>query len=148
MFRNYFKTAWRSIRKNKVYSFINIFGLTAGLTCFLLIALYIFDELTYDRFHKNADDIFRVVEKRTSPEGKEMKVVSIPFNVSAQGRKQFPEVMEATRFSIFGRTNVYAGDQQQAFYEPFNLADSSFLTVFDFPLLAGNRKTALEKPHT
>ena len=148
MFRNYFKTAWRSIRKNKVYSFINIFGLTAGLTCFLLIALYIFDELTFDRFHTNANDIFRVVEKRISPEGKELKVVSIPYNVSAQGRKQFPEIMEATRFSIFGRTNVYAGDQQQAFYEPFNLADSSFLSVLDFPLLAGDSRTALAKPYT
>ena len=77
---NFFKMFWRNVRKNKVYSFINLFGLTAGLVSFLLIALYVFDEFTYDRFHKKAPSIYRVVETRTSKEGKVSKVVSCVAN--------------------------------------------------------------------
>lgn len=73
MLKNYFKIAWRTLMKNKVFSFINIFGLTIGLTSFLLIALYIFDELTFDSFQKNANNIYRIIENKTSPEGKETK---------------------------------------------------------------------------
>jgi putative ABC transport system permease protein len=71
MLRNNLKIAYRNLRKQKVFSFINLFGLTVGLSCFLLIALYIFDELTYDGFHKKADSIYRVVE--TNPHREERK---------------------------------------------------------------------------
>lgn len=148
MFTNYFKIAWRNIRKNKVYSFINIFGLAAGLVCFLLIALYIFDELTYDRFHKDSSSIYRVVETMTTKAGKETKIVSINYNVSETGKKQFPEIMAATRFSVFGRVNVYPGNQQQAFYELYSISDEAFTEVFDFPVVDGNPKNALSKPYT
>jgi len=77
MLKNYIKTAWRNLMKNKIFSFINIFGLTTGLTCFLLIALYVFDELSFDRFHKNADNIYRVIEDRVSPEGKHTKIAGL-----------------------------------------------------------------------
>ena len=77
MIKNYFKIALRNLWKNKTYSFINILGLNLGLVCFLLIALYVFDELTYDRFHKNASNIYRVVETKISPEGKESKVAAV-----------------------------------------------------------------------
>src|SRR5215212_4358535 len=104
MFSNYLKIAWRNLKKNRIYSFINIFGLTVGLAAFLLIALYIFDELTYDRFHKNTDSIYRIVENKTSEAGKESKVISIAYNISDRAKKDLPEVEQATRFSILGRS--------------------------------------------
>ena len=134
MFLNHFKLAWRNLRKNRVYSFINIFGLTAGLSCFLLIALYIFDELTFDRFHKNATSIYRVIDNRTSASGKETKIVSSAFNISEQGKKDFPEIANAARFSMFGRVNVYNEAHTQAFYEFFNIGDEQFFNVFSFPV--------------
>ena len=63
MFKNYFTTAFRNIRRSKIYSFINIFGLSLGLSSAMLIILYVKDELSYDRFHKNVDHIYRVVSK-------------------------------------------------------------------------------------
>src|SRR5215207_9221250 len=110
MLRNYLKIAWRNLGKHRIYSFINIFGLTAGLTAFLLIALYIFDELTYDRFHKNADDIYRVIEHKTSAAGKESNVVSVAFNISEKSKTDFPEADKATRFSMLGRSNILNDD--------------------------------------
>src|SRR5215218_2715800 len=106
MLKNYFKIAWRNLMKNKVFSFINIFGLTIGLTSFLLIALYIFDELTFDSFHKNANNIYRVVEDKISPEGKETKVAGAGFQVSEQCKANFREIKDVVRFLTFSRTNV------------------------------------------
>jgi len=73
MLRNYIKTAVRNLWKHKTFSFINTIGLTVGLTSFILIALFIFDELTFDGLHKNADNIYRVVESKTSADGKTTK---------------------------------------------------------------------------
>src|SRR5215813_473279 len=64
MFKNYFKTAFRNLARNKVYSFINIAGLSIGLACAMLIMLYVNDEVSFDRFHKNAKNIYRIVSKR------------------------------------------------------------------------------------
>src|SRR5215216_5037307 len=97
MLKNYFKIAWRNLMKNKVFSFINIFGLTIGLTSFLLIALYIFDELTFDAFHKNADNIYRVVEHKITPEGTETKIAGAAYQVSEKGKTDFPEIKDAAR---------------------------------------------------
>ncbi len=148
MLRNYFKIALRNLWKNKTYSFINIFGLTLGLVCFLLIALYVFDELTYDGFHKNASRIYRVVETKVSPEGKETKVAAVAYKISGQSPLDIPEVKMAARFSTFGRANVSAPGSTNVFYESFNIANPDFLNVFDFKLLEGDRKTALKAPQS
>src|SRR4030095_7995957 len=119
MFFNHFKLASRNLRKNRVYSFINIFGLTAGLACFLLIALYIFDELTFDRFHKNTSSIYRVIETKTSQSGKESKLASVAYNISEQGKTILPEIKDAARLVIFGRVNVYGKDKTHPIYESY-----------------------------
>src|SRR5688572_14498376 len=106
MIKNFFKIAWKNLFRNKGYSSINIFGLTVGITCFLLIVLYIFDELTFDRFHKQAGNIYRVVEHKTSPEGKESKVAPIAYNISTHALKDFPEVERIARISMLGRDNI------------------------------------------
>ncbi|HEX6180852.1 MAG TPA: ABC transporter permease, partial [Chitinophagaceae bacterium] len=148
MFTNYLKIAWRNMRKNSIYSFINIFGLTAGLTAFLLIALYIFDELTYDSFHQNADSIYRVIEHRTSAAGKESNVVSIAFNLSEKAEKDFPEIEYAGRFSALGRLNVMNNENTNVFLETFFISDESFTKILSFPTLQGNLATALIEPYS
>jgi len=148
MIKNFFKIAWRNLFRNKVYSFINVFGLTVGITCFLLIALYIFDELTYDRFHKQAENIYRVVEHKTSPEGKESKVAPIAYNISTHALKDFPEVERIARISMLGRDNISDGENTKTFYESYWLVSRDFLKVFDFKLTGGNRATALDAPNS
>jgi putative ABC transport system permease protein len=148
MFKNYFKTALRNLLKNKTFSFINIFGLTIGLTSFVLIALYVFDELSFDRFHKNANNIYRVVEDKTTPEGKETKSAGAGYLVSQKSQTDFPEIKDAARFTTFGRLNVSSTENTNVFYENFTIASPGFLTVFDFKLLQGNRNTALTEPYS
>lgn len=87
--------------KNKAFSFINLTGLTIGLTSFLLIALYVFDELTFDGFHKNADNIYRIVESRIFTGGKTTKTTGSGFQVSERGKESIPEIKNAARLSIF-----------------------------------------------
>jgi putative ABC transport system permease protein len=148
MIKHYFKIVLRNLWRNKTYSFINIFGLTLGLICFLLIALYVFDELTYDRFHKNAINTYRVVETRISPEGKESKVAAVGYKIAEQSPISIPEVKKAARFSTFGRTNVSDPAATNTFYETFTIANPEFLQVFDFNLIEGNRTTALTAPRS
>ena len=148
MFKNYLKISFRNLIRQKSFSFINLFGLTIGLTCFLLIALYLFDEFTYDRFHKKADSIYRVIETKTSAEGKESKVVSVAANISESAKKEIPEVAAATRFSMFGRSNISNTENASVFYESYFLADSSFFKIFDFPVADGNTSSALNAPHS
>ena len=135
MFKNYLKTAWRNLEKNKTFSFINIFGLTIGLTSFLLIALYIFDELTYDRFHKNANNIYRLVDQRISAEGKERKIAGAGYQVAERAKTDFPEIRNVVRIDRSGRTNISAVENTNVFYDDFWLSNSGFLETFDFELL-------------
>lgn len=148
MFRNYFKTAWRNMMKNKIFSFINIVGLTIGLTSFLLIALYIFDELTFDSFHKNANNIYRIVDDKVSAEGKETKLAGAGYQVSARAKTDIPGIKDVVRFAAFGRANVSAAENTNVFYEDFTVGNPGFLTTFDFTLIEGNRNTALTAPHS
>ncbi|HYF33520.1 MAG TPA: ABC transporter permease [Chitinophagaceae bacterium] len=148
MLTNYLKIAWRNLRKNSIYSFINIFGLTAGLTAFLLIALYIFDELTYDSFYSDVNSIYRVIEHKTSAAGKESNVVSIAYNLSEKGKKDFPEVEMMGRFSMLGRSNISNNENTNTFYESYYLGDETLLKILDLPTLQGDLNTALKEPHS
>lgn len=148
MLKTYFKAAVRNLWKHKTFSFINITGLTIGLTSFLLIALYIFDELTFDRFHHNADNIYRVVENKTSPDGKLTKRAGAGFQLSAQATG-IPEIQDAARISVYFRLNISpVGDKSRVFSEEYIAANPGFLTVFSFPLLHGDRNSALTAPHS
>src|SRR5690242_16057827 len=97
MIKNYLKIAFRNLFKNKAYSFINLFGLTSGLACFLLVALYLFDELTYDSFYKDADRIYRVIEHKTSAAGKESKIAAVAGNISTAVHTNFSAIEDACR---------------------------------------------------
>lgn len=149
MFKNYFKTAIRNLWKHKTFSFINIIGLTIGLTSFILIALYIFDELTYDGLHKNAKNIYRVVESKTSAEGKITKRSGTGLQVSARAKAGFPEIKDVARISRFWRPEIRTADNKaNVFHEDYICANSGFLNVFSFPLLYGDRGSALTEPRS
>jgi len=153
MFKNYFpaghfvKTAFRNLWKHKTFSFINSIGLTIGLTSFILISLFIFDELTFDGSHKNADNIYRVIESKTSAEGKTTPRSGTGFQVSARAKTGFPEIKDIARISHFWRPDIRTGDNKTTvFHEYYIAANPGFLNVFSFPLLYGDRNSALTAP--
>jgi len=148
MLKNHIKTAWRHIRRNKVFSFINVVGLTIGLTSFLLIALYIFDEVTFDRFHQHADNIYRLVEHRVTPAGQKTQIAGAGYQVSAAAQANLPEVKNVVRLVDLGRANISTPKNTNIFYESLWITNPGFLQTFDFELLQGNRQTALAAPHT
>ena len=101
MVKNYFKTAWRNIRKNKLFSFINILGLSIGIAVCFIIMLYVQDELSYDRFNTNADNIARIVFNANISGGKIDESGVMP-PVAQAIKKDYPEVQDATRLEPYG----------------------------------------------
>ncbi|HWB90917.1 MAG TPA: ABC transporter permease [Puia sp.] len=149
MFKSNLKTAWRNLWKNRISSLINIIGLTIGLTSFILIALYIFDEFTFDRFHNDAANIYRVIERKTSADGKTEKRSGTGFQVSARAKTGFPEIRDVARVSAYWRASVSSGDNRaNVFQEDFIAGNPGFLRVFSFPLLYGDRSSALTEPRS
>lgn len=146
MFRNYFKIAFRNLLKYRAYSLINIFGLMIGIACFLVIALYVFDELTFDRFHRNADNIYRVIEEKTNETGKQSKVAAVSYQLSEQAPARLPGIVNKTRLAIRGRVLVKSQLASKGFQEENWVADPNFLEMFDFKMIGGDRKTALIEP--
>jgi putative ABC transport system permease protein len=145
MFKNYVKTGFRNLKKHKAFSFISVFGLAVGLSCCLLITLYVKNELSYDRFHKNAKNIYRVIMNQSwNPwQGKTLWNVT-PGAAAAALEQDFPEVIRSSRV-VSRRASVSVADK--VFYETgFLYVDSDFLEIFNFPLASGNRKTVLNEP--
>ena len=96
MFKNYLKIAWRNLIKNRAFSVINITGLAIGLSCFLLIALYVLDELSYDRFYPNANDIYRI-NSDVRFGGSNLHIPQTSDMIGATMKKDYPQVLEYTR---------------------------------------------------
>ena len=144
MIKHYFKTALRNLRKNKAFSFINIIGLTVGLTCCLLMVLYIRHELSYDDFQKNGDRMARVIMEY-SEGGSVMKGNFTSTKVAPAFKRNFPEVEQAVRMYKGIRIVHY---QDKLFDEKsFMYADSTFFDMFSFNLLKGNPQYALSGPN-
>jgi len=142
MFRNYVKTALRTFRKHKSYSFINIVGLAIGITCTVLMLLWVQDELSFDRFHDNAKEISRIL---LDPQGAATthEAVSPPI-LAAKMKEEIPEVINAIRLTPQGR--MLFTYQDKTFYEDKGLlADPSFFDMFDFPFVQGNKDTAFQE---
>ena len=143
MFRNYFKTAMRNLRKNKLYSAINIFGLTVGLTACLLIGVYINHELSYDKFNVNASRIVRATMEYSSA-GTVNTTATTGTKVGPQFKRVFPSVEAYTR-TFISHNVVRSGDKM--FDEPRILyADDAFFKIFSFHIIKGDASTALDAP--
>ena len=146
MFKNHLKTAWRNLMKYKFISFINIFGLTVGLTCCLLILTYILNELSYDKYNKNADQVYRVTRTFYNGNGDEslnLSTVAPPFGYYLP--TDFPEIQKMTRLLNNGTTPLRYKDK--LLNEPnVYFADENLFDVFTVHVLKGNPKTALNDP--
>ena len=154
MLTSYFKIAWRNLMKNKVFSFINIFGLCAGLVCCMLISLYILNETSYDKYQKNADDIYQVGTEFVGL-GNFKKLPNTPAAMGSMMKDAFPEIEQTTRL-----TGLYAEDKTLLQYDEKNanvkslyetkgfLADSTFFSMFTYNFIEGDPNTALDNPNT
>ncbi|WP_026954503.1 ABC transporter permease [Algoriphagus vanfongensis] len=143
MLKNYLKIAYRNLIKNKIYTGINILGLTLGLTCCLLIFLQVKDEVSYDKFWKDQQHIYRVALERIYPDHVNLYAI-IPDGFGEVFKDEIPEVEDATRLFTFGDfASMVQVDED--FYEErlVAMADSNFFEMFPIPMVAGDAKTAL-----
>ncbi|HSP87496.1 MAG TPA: ABC transporter permease, partial [Ignavibacteriaceae bacterium] len=144
MISNYIKIALRNLVRFKAYSAINIIGLAVGMACCILILLYVFDELSYDRFHEKADRIYRITVDGALGDNEFVAAVSPPPLMKTL-IQDYPEVEAATRFKTFGFPVLRYGDKVFS-EEKFYWVDSSFFDVFTVEFVRGNPKTALIQP--
>ncbi len=146
MFKNYFKTALRSLSKNKFYTSINIIGLAIGIATCLLIFLYVTDELNYDTYNVKADRIYRV-NNEIKFNGNYLDLAQAPALLGSTMAREIPQVQQYTRLSWYGSFLVKKGNQniQEG---RVGYADSSLFDVFTFPIISGNAKTALQDYHS
>ncbi len=147
MIKNYFKIAFRNLWKNKGFTAINITGLAIGLSCFILIALYVVDELSYDKYNKDADRIYRV-DADIKFGGNELKLAVNSDPMGATLKRDYPQVEEYTRIyasegdKLVRKGNEYISEQHIVY------VDSTFFNIFTLPAISGNTKTALDEPNT
>ncbi|HKC67910.1 MAG TPA: ABC transporter permease, partial [Bacteroidia bacterium] len=145
MFENYIKIAWRNLWKNKLFSFINIFGLAIGISCCILIFLYVQNELSYDTFNEKADRIYRITSQIHQP--KKIDCFAPTSPITAERLKQnFPEIEKIVRFSSSKRTISY--NNKKFFDATVLYSDSTLFDVFTLPMLSGNPAKALTTPYS
>ena len=136
MFKNSILTALRNIKRHKTHSFINILGLSIGLACCILILLWVRHELSFDRFHDNADRIFRVVEMQEQS-GEPFPVAVTPAAWGPGMLQDFPEVINFTRFQTYGFG--YISKDKKKFKADITLAEPKIFEMFNFPILDGDK---------
>ena len=147
MLRNYLKIAIRNLWKNKTFSFINIAGLAIGLCCFLLIALYVTDELSFDKYNVNADRIYRInSDIRFGGADLHMPVSSDMMGPVL--KKDYPQVEQYTRLYTFNGDKLVKKGNDYITEGHVAHADSTFFDVFTFPAIEGDTRTALNEPNT
>jgi len=146
MFKNYFKIAFRNIKNYKGYSFINILGLAVGMACCMLLLLWVQDEMSFDKFHEKAENIYRVeLDLPRSTGTVHTRLTSYPLGGALQ--ENIPEVKYAARLANIRGLMIRCGDK--TFIEDeIRAVDPSFLQIFTFPLISGNPKTALNQRYS
>lgn len=146
MFRSHFKIAYRNLRKNKTFSIVNISGLAIGITCSLLLFMFVIDELSFDHAPSKASDIYRTyVELKINGKESINGKTSAPLGEALA--KNFPEVISYARVGYFGAHTLRVGEK--IFKEVFIYGvDSTYFKLFDFPFIAGDPRTALTHPNT
>lgn len=142
------KLAFRNLSRHKSFSLINILGLTIGIASCIIIGLYIFNELSFDKFHKRQANLFRVNQATNEKGGKAQNMAITPGLLAPAILKDIPEVAAATRFRPWFNEMLVSYDTIRLKLNDVVYADESFLQLFDFDLLKGNRKTALTEPST
>lgn len=144
MLTNYLKIAWRNLLRNKTFSTINILGLALGMACSLLILLWVQDEVSMDRFHTKNERIFRVMENQAWAGQDVGTTPSTPGILAENLKKDFPEIEKATVMTWEQNFLLTVGNTFGK--EKGRFASGDFLSIFSFPLLQGDSRTALTRP--
>ena len=147
MIKNFFTIAIRNIFRHKGFSFINVTGLAVGLAASLLILLWVQDELSFERFNRNGASIYRVEEDQFYS-GERYHVTVTPFPSGPEWKEKIPEISEQTRINPWMPRMLFRNGDKVFFESSIIAADSSFLEMFTFPLLTGDKSTALTAPHS
>src|SRR6185295_9440186 len=144
MFKNYLKSTWRNLARNKIYALINIAGLSIGLACAMLIILYVKDEVSFDRFHANVSNIYRIVTQGVDKDGhKGRKDPNTGYLQGPRFSQNIPEIKSFVRVQS-GNESIKNGTEVKD--QDLLLVDSTFFDIFSFPLISGNRHTCLKDP--
>ncbi|MGM0505468.1 MAG: ABC transporter permease, partial [Bacteroidota bacterium] len=146
MLKNYLKTAFRNLFRNKFYALINIIGLSVGLAVSLLIIFYINNELSFDHFHHQKDNIFRLIQIDEKPNESSKHCITMPV-MGPDIAEEFPEIKHFVRF-MSPREGFFTYDEKNYNASNLTYSDSALFDVFDFTLLEGNPETALSEPFT
>jgi putative ABC transport system permease protein len=146
MFKNYLKVALRNLWKNKAFSTINIAGLSVGLAVCLLIILYVKDELSYDKYNAQSENIYRI-DADISFNGTQFISAASPAPVAPTLMKDYPQIVQYVRLRNFGDILVKKDNQNIQNHNAV-FADSTFFQVFSIPMITGNRLTALNEPNS
>ncbi|MCG3121039.1 MAG: hypothetical protein ALAOOOJD_03973 [bacterium] len=146
MFKNDLKIAFRNLWKQKIYSFINILGLAVGMAVCLLIYLFIRNELSFDRLHAKAENIYRLNEVQCFEDISPQHVALSMYPMGPALKESYPEIVDFVRF--VGGGTVLRNDPKQVIVEKTFWTDPAFFTVFDFALRHGDRATALNEPNS
>ncbi|CAN5647328.1 ABC transporter permease [soil metagenome] len=148
MLTNYLKIAWRTLRKQQGFTFINIFGLAVGLACCMLIMLYVLDELSYDRYNAKADRIYRI-QADIKFGGNDMHFAVSPDPIGPTLKKDYPQVEQFVRLHQRGTWSVkQVGEPTNLREDNITFADSTLFDVFTLPLVSGDPRRALAEPNT
>ncbi|MFP4448601.1 MAG: ABC transporter permease [Bacteroidales bacterium] len=145
MIINYLKISFRNIKKHKLHSFINIFGLAVGLSAVFLIFSFVFHEINYDKFNKDAEHIYRLTAEISRPNGQGSVLVINQADVGPRVKEEFPQVEEMLRIKGGGSEKIAYRDELYQNFMSF-YADSTFFSMFDYELLKGNPNTVLDDP--
>ena len=137
MFKNYFKTAWRSLWKNKFYTIINISGLAVGLATGIMLLLWVQNELSYDRFHSKADVIYKI-NSHMGTGASEQVWEGSPGHLALFCKQSIPEVLNVVRISNIDEPLWFTYQDKKFSETKLAFVDSTFFSMFDFKLLEGN----------
>lgn len=151
MIRNYFKIGWRNLTRNKSYAFINIFGLSLGIACSIVIFCFVHFQLSFDTFHKNKDRIYRVVTEWHDDESGQSPAVPSPLGKAFS--TEYPLAEQAARVISYNDALIAVkknGTDLQKFKEEDGIAyvEPAFFNIFDFPLVKGNKDNFLNEPNS
>ena len=148
MLKNYIIVALRNLVRNKAFSFINILGLALGISCSMLILLWVQSELAVDKFHQHSDRLFRILEKQQYSDGNIFVFNSTPGPMAPVIKEKYPEIELAARITWEENHLFSANNKSNSFYQLGRFADEDFLKMFSFPLEKGDENTALKDPYS
>jgi ABC-type antimicrobial peptide transport system permease subunit len=146
MIKNYFKIALRNIKRNSIHSFLNISGMAIGMTCTILILLWVHDEWIYDRHFKNADELFRIIVNENSSEGEVSLFAPTPGILIRTLKEQYPEILRSSRYEPHFELRIKKGEEIMQ-EKAVAAVDKDFLRMFNIEFVDGDINSALNEPH-